>query len=404
MAQKDEAVIQHRFIQIHQTTLLAPDQVDRLWTLLRGPELSFIAISNACDKVVLAVKTGKLDLMATIDHLQHLILVTKDASRLGIFLRTLTRLVLTSPSFDLHPFVWLLRQQPQLYDDLLVETDYCLDQCNSNQDVFHTLVPFFDSVFLMSGSDSSALLHRFNTLLMVAHEEGESDFLVMVVHYLANVCRRYPSHYSPYAYISIVDTVINALAFNTRLHQALDLEDLTTLANDVVYMLLQRAYDATAASPQQPTLLYLKRLQKVMTVEELCPPVDDVKIKIASPNFYLVWCSLSYLLLTASTVDDQGVIVDLMELLASMDSLPSGVLLVALLPLFQTLAELQQDGTKASSDLKAAILGLVATIHANGIDSSADSTDIIAQVNNKQMEWVRLVLILYLGVVYVDRR
>jgi hypothetical protein len=155
-------------------------------------------------------------------------------------------------------------------------------------------------------------------------------------------------------------------------------------------MLLQRAYDATALTPQRPTLVYLKRLQKVMALEELCPPADDVKIKIASPNFYLVWCSLSYLLLTATTVDDQGVIVDLMELLVSMDLIQSDILLVALLPLFQTLAELQQDGAKASSDLKAAILGLVAAIHANGIASSADSTDIVAQVNSKQMKWTRL--------------
>ncbi|KAI8333863.1 hypothetical protein BC941DRAFT_454668 [Chlamydoabsidia padenii] len=385
MAQKDETIIQHRFVQVQQTTLLAPDKVDKLWKILGGSDLSTIAISSACDKVVMAVKTSKLDFFSTIQHYQNLVLITSEPARLGIFMRSITQLVLwkATQSTDLaglhsgnHPFVWILRQRPQLYYDLLVEADFCLNQCKDSfgDAIFQALVPFYDSVFLMNlgDIDSAALLNRFNNLLMVDDDHS----VEMIIHYLLDVCRRYPSQYSQHNYLSIVDTVINALTFNTTLHQTQDFEDLTLMTNDLVYMLLQRAYDASMQ--QNPTLSYVNRLEKVMAIEEL---VGDNKITIASPNFYLVWCSLSYLLLTASTVDDQYALVGLMELLVNLEQCQSDIMMVALLPLFQTLAELQ-DNVK-SLQLKTVILGLVSTINQHGITSFADSTDIIKKINKE---------------------
>ncbi|KAI8081389.1 uncharacterized protein BX664DRAFT_376091 [Halteromyces radiatus] len=126
------------------------------------------------------------------------------------------------------------------------------------------------------------------------------------------------------------------------------------------------------------TLSYIERVQRVMMIEELCPS-DENKIYIAMPNFYLVWCSLSYLLLTASTVDDQFVIVGLLQqLLAGSEHGQSDILLIALLPLFQTLAELQDfDGTSTSQQLRAAILDLVSLINHISMSTGDDHNLII---------------------------
>ncbi|CAO3580477.1 unnamed protein product [Absidia cylindrospora] len=176
MALKDESIVQHRFIQIQQTTSLAADKVRRLWQVLGSSDLSTIAISNACDKVVKAVKTSQLELPATIQQLQNLVLTTNEESRRSIFMRSITQLLLwhavQSPESvppietEKHPFVSLLRQRPNLYYDLLVEVDFCLEQCKQSYSdaLFYSLAPFYDTVFLMNlgDIDPAALLNCFS--------------------------------------------------------------------------------------------------------------------------------------------------------------------------------------------------------------------------------------------------
>ncbi|CAO3580472.1 unnamed protein product [Absidia cylindrospora] len=169
------------------------------------------------------------------------------------------------------------------------------------------------------------------------------------------------------------------------LHQSQEFEDLSQLANDLIYKLLQRAYDASIH--QRSTLLYLERVAKVMVIEELCP-VDGNSTYIAMPNFHMTWSSFSYLLLTASTTDDQYVIVELMQLLVELEQCQSDILLVALLPLFQTLAELQggADDSKTTSiteQLKTAILNLVSTINKDGVSSVSNSNEVIKKINKE---------------------
>ncbi|ORZ00078.1 hypothetical protein BCR42DRAFT_429905 [Absidia repens] len=229
--------------------------------------------------------------------------------------------------------------------------------------------------------DPSALLNRFSNLLMVV----TSDFLLVIVHYLLDVCRRCPSQCGQHGFLAIVDTIINTLTFNVKLHQSQEFEDLSQLANDLIYKLLQRAYDSSMH--QRSTFLYIERVAKVMVIEELCP-VDGNSTYIAMPNFYMTWSSFSYLLLTASTTDDQYVIVELMQILVELEQCQSDILMVALLPLFQTLAELQDgdDDSKTTStteQLKTAILNLVSTINKDSVSSVSNNDEVIKKINKE---------------------
>ncbi|CAO3637011.1 unnamed protein product [Cunninghamella echinulata] len=212
-----------------------------------------------------------------------------------------------------------------------------------------------------SSVNPTDLINQFTILL----NDRTDEFLLDIVDFLLDICRRYPSQYPQHSHLVIMDVLINTLSYNKNLHQILELEDLTIIVNDLIYQLLQCAYNASLQ--QSTTLLYLKRLEKVIQLQELCPKKENndnddeiTSIYLAMPHFYIVWCSLSYLLLTTQTMDDQFLIVSIMQFLLNLESSSQHghLLYIALLPLFQTLAEIQDN-----PNLKKLTLNLISDIN-----------------------------------------
>lgn len=328
------AAPRHRFAEVQGARQATAAQGDSVWSFLAQPNTTAIAASTACASVVDQIQVNARSLQSTLLHLQNLVLATVDPVKTQTYVRTLTRLLLlhatsSDPSVNLsytatssnelvHPFITLARQRVDLTCALLLETGYLLERCDSDHRVIDTMGAFFDDILLGSP-------HGYALLQQLDNNRIPVDCRHDIYDYLTHVLRRYPAQADPTFYLTLVDFVCRAMLVDGILSESQAQE----LALLTVYQLLSRAYDATTQAT--PTSPYLERLQTLFGLRDV---ESDQPLVHANP--YLVWASLSFLLMASQTSDDQAILLDLMQ-----DNLIDNPTFktVAMLPLLQAWAE-----------------------------------------------------------------
>lgn len=343
-------ITRHRFAEVHQACAAASGEA--LWTTLENSKLSVIATSNVCDKIIKNVNSHRLSLLKAITNLQNLLLSCKDDLKTSVYLRTITLLLQSFAAHGewpenvvfqadhsvqgvLHPFIAISRQRPELYDDIFFEVEFLLDGYDETyeNDLMDIMSSFFNHVLLTAETDKrTALLAR------LAKVDLDPDLRGQIYYYLTEVMlHQFPTQRDVSAYFQLADVMITV--FSTT---DLPDEELCPLATSLFYQLLCRA--CNSATYQRPTLPYLQRLQ---TVSAKCRRGSDARL--ASSHFHIVWTALSYLLLTAQTVYDQNILLSLMlDCIRSGPQSNQNIILVAILPLFQTWAEATDEDSRKS--------------------------------------------------------
>ncbi|KAF7724710.1 hypothetical protein EC973_000818 [Apophysomyces ossiformis] len=378
---QDDTTVQHRFVQIHQTCALTPERKDQLWSVLARPGLSSIAVSNACQKTVEAVKNEILGFQYTLQQFQNLVLTSQCRLKTTIFLRSITRILLyhvenpklhaavqlvhsNSLPGTLHPFVVILRQRPQLYHDLLYELDFIMTlEDIDDVSLFQTMVPFYDAIFLLDFSVNEApLLTRIATMMT------KNSLTTHLFDYLCGLVDRYPTQRAFESYLALIDVVITYVISSPTLHEACSEEAMKEVTTGLIYHLITRACDA--ATYDRPMLPYLERIPQLLDSLDLC---NDKPMANVDPH--LLWTFLSYVLLKAQTMDDQEIVLAMMQNQLN-QGFRSSLLLIAYLPLFQTLSEV----TNKESSIKSQVLDLLTIIAKEEANPPQDSLNIVEKI------------------------
>ncbi|KAI8995014.1 hypothetical protein BDB01DRAFT_831946 [Pilobolus umbonatus] len=368
----EEVAAVHRSVQIQQILKFTPDQIHKIWSTLAQPSVSTIAVSNACHKVYHHVVQRNLDLINTLQNLQNLVFITKEKSKLVIFLRTISRLLIfsieeqkqwvltSSPSGTIHPYVSILRKIPSLYNDILYEVDYMLSvhQSVENSKLMEMLYPLFDAVFLIDDiANPDSLLTRLQSILLVLTDSKDTagELPQLILSYLWECLDRFPTSDDPSSYFAVLDVLIHVLSSVGSIAFLSD-SDLFSLSNNLVYLILDRLLDASSRT--LPTMPYLFRLERILGMS-----FSDKQSLMAQPNFDMLWTSLSFVLLKAQTLDDQQLIIRLLNHLG-LTNRSRLILRVAYIPLFQTFSEMMDmTSNQHVESMKRAILDLISMLN-----------------------------------------
>ncbi|KAI8393852.1 uncharacterized protein BYT42DRAFT_552475 [Radiomyces spectabilis] len=384
-AAPNDASVQHRFVHIHQAVALVPNEIAKLWNVLERPEVPAIAASNACDKLINAIQDDRALFQDIMRHLQNLAFISQCRLRISVLLHAITRLLtlhmtarqlhdvplaLSSSSKEMiHPFVFLLQQRPQLYPMLLTEIDTMLEDMEPStfKSFLGTMDSFFDAVFLLDFDtvDSNALLTRLGLWMT------RQDIPVELIFYrLLTISQRCPSQYAFDRYLSVVDVLMGAISPTGSARSILS-ENLPFVVTDLQYQLLSKAYDA--ATYGYPMIPFVRRLHQLLALRESLAQTPT------TVNNYVLWSSLSYFLFSAQTVDDQLIVLRMMRTIIM--HIDGSFLLIALLPLFQTLSELSD----AKSEFKALVLDLLSLISKGSSSLQQSSSDRILDDVNEEL-------------------
>lgn len=367
----------HRFVEIHQTR--SSTQVDKLWAALADTSLTPIAASNVCEKIVAKVISEDLAFLDALLHLQNLVLTSTNKLKTSIFLRSMSSLlqfhsrvmyasvefaVAASPSATVHPFIIISQQRPELYDDLLQEADYLLNapEGDGGDSLLGSLDSFFDRILLAADvTRGTALLQRLSNPL------PSMDQRLEIFYYISDVIKRYPTRRGTSLYLQLVDFLVGFF-------QIPDVpeDEVKAIATDIFFDLLCRSYDA--ATDGDLTLPFIQRLYRIIQAVDICSGQP-----LVSPNPYLFWASLSYLLMMVQTVSDQDVIVNMMRDIIQAHSLGK-MALVAILPLFQTWAEVVEEDTLTKAR-KARALELLSLVNKAAENNEPSKSTILKEVS-----------------------
>ncbi|KAI9496661.1 hypothetical protein BDB00DRAFT_102267 [Zychaea mexicana] len=372
------ATIKHRFVEIHQAHTVVGS--DKIWSTITSSELSVIAVSSVCQKIIAAVQSGAFEFSDTLLHLQNLVLTCPDRLKASVFLRTVTALLqchaqqkqfhdaielalttttTATASSLVHPYIIICRQRPDLSDDVFFEVDFLLSQYDDSSydnSLLDTMGTFFDSILLTTAENNNDL--RKTLLVRFANAYPSTALRTELYYYLADVIERYPTRRAMSFYLQLVDFI--AAVFTSP---EIPEDELQSIATTLFYQLLCRAYDA--ATYGYPTLPYLQRLARIYETRDICSDQP-----LTTPNFYVMWSGLSYLLITAQTINDQDTILILMQHTIHRHQAQQqkfdNAFLVAVLPLFQTWTEIADNdsGAKQRKSLTLQILSQV-TEHAS---------------------------------------
>ena len=354
--------VKHRFAEIHQAHDII--KTDKLWSTLTSNQVSVITASSICQKILVNVQTDTFQFNDTLLHLQNLVLTCTDRLKTTVFLRTISVLLqyhaqqerfhhmiqftLTSAYGStataaatislVHPFIIICRQRPELCDDIFFEVDFLLNEYNENEyhaSLLDTMESFFDSILLTTTTKEE---HQKTSLVRFTNPYPSTSLRIELYYYLVNVLERFPTRRATGFYLQVIDVVM-AVFTSPELPE----NDLQSIATVLFYQLVCRAYDASTYG--YPALPYLQRVSRIYEIRDICSGQP-----LANPNFYLMWPSYSYLLITAQTVDDQDIILKLMynmlhryrsqEQQNDFDNILLGI---AMLPLFQTWTEIIDD-------------------------------------------------------------
>ncbi|KAI9288439.1 hypothetical protein BC943DRAFT_357314 [Umbelopsis sp. AD052] len=366
-----EPVVQHRHVQI-QTLSKAIDNVSnaQLWKALAHPDVPVIVMSNICTQIVQGVKTDIANLVPVLDQLTAFILTVKNVTKESVLLRAVTKLLLWyctesndtitfsvhgSHSGHVHPFITLLQHNHVSNEQLLVEIDYALSHEIAwvfFDRFFATFEPLFDTILLLPSTISpSLLINRITKCISTPASELYDVLRTEALNYLLSVAER-SFRQDGTMPLLLLSEITYILVECSDLHALLESEDLQEKATRLLYILLQTACDSAAVN--LPILSYVQLIQQLVSATDLC----DSDVPICKYNPELLWTSLSLILYSAQTMDDQSI---LAELLA--DILPStspSVLRVALFPLIQTLTEIESDSS--TNNVKLQILEMIQLI------------------------------------------
>lgn len=360
MATKSIAETIHRFVDVSRANQGSLDEP--VWNL------SVIAVSNACERLVRQVNENKETLRDALLKLQNLIVVNNDNLKISVFLRATTNLlllhtrsakihqsmkfVLSQPAVPdlVHPYVTILRQRSDLFDDISLEVDMLLDESYDDPKYLTATMSSFFSYILLSGDAIRrvCLLQQFSNII--------DDQLRTEVHlYLVHTICCYPIKRNDSFYLHLVDYAMASLK-HIKLHEA-DLQETATL---LFYHLLNRACDAATSGKSISAILH--RLQRIYYLRAI-----DSKELLTRADFYLSWTALSYLLAMVQTAHDQDILINMMHETVNRHPEAKGqVLLVAMLPLFQTWSETVEPSGKR----KVAVLDLISHVGKHGNEVS----------------------------------
>ncbi|KAI8582977.1 hypothetical protein K450DRAFT_225721 [Umbelopsis ramanniana AG] len=366
-----EPVVQHRHVQI-QTLSKAIDNASnaQLWKALGQPDVPVIVMSNICTQIVQGVKTDIANLVPVLDQLTAFILTVRNVTKESVLLRAITKLLLwyctqddstitfsvhASHSGHVHPFITLLQHNQVSNEQLLVEIDYALSHevaCVFPDKFFATFEPLFDTILLLPSTISpSMLINRITKCISTTSSESYDELRTEALNYLLSVAERSFRQDGTMPFL-LLSEITYILVECSDLHALLESEDLHQKATELIYILLQTACDAAAAN--LPVLSYIQLIQQLMSATDLCDP----NVPICKYNPELLWTSLSLMLYSAQTMDDQSILTDLLA-----DILPStspSILRVALFPLIQTLTEVENDSS--TNNVKLQILEMIQMI------------------------------------------
>lgn len=370
-------MVDHRFVEIHQTC--SSTQVDKLWAALADTSLTPIAASNVCEKIVSKVQSDASTFRDVLLHLQNLVLTSTNKLKTSIFLRSISALlqfharslnesvpfaVAASTLATVHPFIVISQQRPDLYDDLLQEIDYLL--CSSSDDdssILGSLDSFFDRILLAADdTHGTALLHR------LCNPLPSMERRLDIYYYISDVIKRYPTKRGIFLYLQLVDFLVGIF----QIPDAPE-DDVKAMATDMFFELLCRSYDA--ATDGELTSPFLQRLYRINQAHDICSDQPLVQ-----PNPYLFWSSLSYLLMMVQTVQDQDLILKLMHDILQAHSLGK-MALIAILPLFQTWAEVVEEDTITKAR-KAVALELLSLVNKAAESNDPSKSSILEQVTS----------------------
>ena len=384
----------HRFVEIHQTR--SSTQVDKLWAALADTSLTPIAASNVCEKIVSKVESDALTFRDALLHLQNLVLTSTNKLKTSVFLRSLSSLlqfhakntpltksvdftVAASSSATVHPFIVISQQRPDLYNDLLEEIDYLLSSSGDDENsILGSVDSFFDRILLAADDTrGTALLGRLSNPL--PSMERRLD----VYYYISDVIKRYPTKRGTCLYLQLVDFLVGIF----QIPDAPE-DDVKAMATDMFFELLCRSYDA--ATEGELTLPFLQRLYRINRACDICSEQP-----LVLPNPYLFWSSLSYLLMMVQTIQDQDLILKLMHGIIQAHSLGK-MALVAILPLFQTWAEVVEEDTTTKAR-KAVALELLSLVNKAAENNEPSKPSILKEVITTtmcQVTWILMLIVL----------
>ncbi|CEP18089.1 hypothetical protein [Parasitella parasitica] len=370
-----DELIEHRFVQIHQTCEKACSNIDEFWNTLA--QTSTIAVSHGCEKVYARVTQNKdLDLLQTIQSLQNLILTYDEPKKNIVLLRTITRLLAFNEKLSgkskisfyhcktnfqqIHPYAVVMRQKPLLYFNLLEEVDFLI--ANESSAAIHILQGFISAIFLTKNAvDSNALLIRLTSAIMTIGLENDSA-ITSIYTCLCQILYKYPLQKENDKYLSLVDFLM-WISIVSKPYQQLKADRNAIRTDDYMYVLIDRF--VTASSKGYPVISYLSRLERMV----------DNSDHIASD---ILWVCLSYVLLKSQTVSEQQAIMQLMKPLCGKTT--GTVSRIAYLPLYQLLSELNDKD--ASKELKALRDNTISMLSA--LDSNNDSANLDQKSNQLQ--------------------
>ncbi|KAI8075068.1 hypothetical protein BC940DRAFT_287357 [Gongronella butleri] len=346
---------EHRFVAVQRAIGLVGDDMGAFWQALGHDEqgLSLLALSHACDQLTRdggdggEVSTRE----ATVQQVHNALLVCKDGGKEAVLVSCLFDLF--RRRFEARPgerLVSLLSHRPELFHEVIAHVHAWLEE---DPAAFGLFSPLFDYILLSPPGrtqiDAHTLLFRWTRLLYASSLTPS-----ILSAYLVSACKRYPWHYAMEGYVALVDLLLDVERHaGTNEH-----------ADALVYMTLERALDAATHGQQVVTPL-LRTLRRLFSENETIA------------NVGVLAAGLSALLMAASTMRDQ---VDTLKLLRACldrsDAPLSRLYWVALLPLFQTLAECQQGPAAIRNDILALIDKLPALC-----DDKAQQQDITIEMS-----------------------
>ncbi|ORX59483.1 hypothetical protein DM01DRAFT_1405036 [Hesseltinella vesiculosa] len=318
--------VEHRFVEIQRCTEFIPEKLDALWHRLgQGEEMSLIGLSYACSQLQQWITHHPDSLETALQQLQNAIVISQDAKKDHVLVSCLFALLrqCDAPGRRL---VSVVLHRPELFRHVLTMAQQWLAQ---DPDAFDRLAPWFDVILLAphgitssntKGSpalDPTTLLYSWTRLPVTP---------ARLAPYLERVCQQYPWHYPSESFVAVLHTLMN-------LHPSEE------TISALVYQTLQRAVND--ANHNQPVDLLLTTL---LTLLDHIPHV----------SLGLMMTGLSSILMTACTVDDQVLTLQLMKKCLDLQSTPiakSSLYWIALLPLFQTLSECQHGPDVIRSDI-----------------------------------------------------
>jgi hypothetical protein len=389
-----DSLIQHRHAQIQALSKLVQNQDHReLWRALGQSEIPVIVLSNICTQLVQAVQGENVALADVLDQLTGFISTISNDTKKSVLLRAVSHLLLwqctrddniveftlhTSHSGVVHPLVTLLRQGHVTSGHLMVEIEFAI-----GHDVawafperwFATFRPLFDTVLLLSKSiESSLLLSRIVKCISTPAPESHDELRSEALNYLLSVVDRYfgEDHYMLLLLLSDVTSLFDECS---DLHALMDSTDLQQKATKLLYVVLQTACEA--AAEELPVLPYIRLIQQLMFATDLC----DAEVPICRFNYDLVWISLTILLYSAQSIDDQSILIELLSTI--LPSTSAVVLKVALLSLLQTLTETETDSTAGGKSMKLQILEIVQQIRDRPSVEAYSQQQVIASIHQE---------------------